>query len=111
MNKYAIKQLSIFVENRAGELTDITTQISQNNISLKSINLVDANETFVFNGIDSDICSKEVGLEVRDVPAGVYTLEVPLSTIGFPCTISIRLWSGWLWETVTTSGLMLFGRW
>lgn len=44
MNKYAIKQLSIFVENRAGELTDITTLISDNDISFKSINLVDANE-------------------------------------------------------------------
>ena len=35
MDKYAIKQLSIFVENKMGELPDITTLISNNNISFK----------------------------------------------------------------------------
>ena len=54
MNKYAIKQLSIFVENKAGELTDITTLISQNNISFKSINLVDANEFGILRVIVDD---------------------------------------------------------
>ncbi|PLY06668.1 MAG: amino acid-binding protein [Arcobacter sp.] len=42
--KYAIKQLSIFIENRKGELTDITMILSTNKISLKAINLVDTTE-------------------------------------------------------------------
>ncbi len=42
--KYAIKQLSIFIENRKGELTDITKILSTNKISLKAINLVDTTE-------------------------------------------------------------------
>ena len=39
-----IEQLSIFVEDKMGELTDITTLLSKNNISLKSINLVDSSD-------------------------------------------------------------------
>ncbi len=60
MKKYAIKQLSIFVENKAGELTDITTLISKNNISFKSINLVDANDFGILRVIvdDSDKTKK-----------------------------------------------------
>lgn len=42
--KYAIKQLSVFIENKKGELTDITNILSTNKISLKAINLVDTTE-------------------------------------------------------------------
>lgn len=42
--KHAIKQLSIFIENKKGELTDITNILSNNKISLKAINLVDTTE-------------------------------------------------------------------
>ena len=42
--KNEIKQLSIFVEDKMGELTDITTLLANNNISIKSINLVDASD-------------------------------------------------------------------
>jgi hypothetical protein len=44
MSKYSIKQLSVFIENKEGELTDITSLLSKNKISLKSINLVDTKE-------------------------------------------------------------------
>lgn len=43
MNNH-IKQLSVFVEDKMGELTDITTILSDNGISLKSINLVDSSD-------------------------------------------------------------------
>ena len=39
-----IKQISVFVEDKMGELTDITTILSENGISLKSINLVDSSD-------------------------------------------------------------------
>ncbi len=42
--KYTIKQLSVFIENKKGELTDITNILSENKISLKAINLVDTTE-------------------------------------------------------------------
>ncbi len=41
---YETKQLSIFVEDKMGELTDITTLLANNNISIKSINLVDSSD-------------------------------------------------------------------
>ncbi len=39
-----IKQLSIFVENKKGEITDVTTLLSSNGLSIKSINLVDSSD-------------------------------------------------------------------
>lgn len=44
MQRYMIKQLSIFVENRRGELNDTIALLSEHNISIKSINLVDSIE-------------------------------------------------------------------
>lgn len=41
---YRIKQLSIFVENKKGELTAVTKLLSLNNISIESINLVDSSD-------------------------------------------------------------------
>ena len=51
---YRIKQLSIFVENKTGELTDITTLLSKNNISILSINLVDSGDFGLFRIIVQD---------------------------------------------------------
>lgn len=39
-----IKQVSIFIENKLGQITDVTTLLSQNNLSIKSINLADSSE-------------------------------------------------------------------
>ncbi len=40
----SIKQITIFIEDKMGELTDITSILSKNNISIKSINLTDASD-------------------------------------------------------------------
>lgn len=42
--KYSIKQLSIFIENKKGELTQVTEILSKNKISIKAINLVDGSD-------------------------------------------------------------------
>lgn len=61
MHNYGIKQLSVFVENKKGELTDITTLLSQNEISLKSINLVDSSDFGILRVIVDDTAkAKEV---------------------------------------------------
>ncbi len=39
-----IEQLSVFVEDKMGELTKTTTLLSKNNISIKSINLIDSSD-------------------------------------------------------------------
>ena len=41
---YKIKQLSIFVENKTGQITDVTTLLSEKGLSIKSINLVDSSD-------------------------------------------------------------------
>lgn len=55
MTRYTIKQLSIFIENKKGELRDITTLLSQNKISLKSINLVDTKEFGILRLLVDDV--------------------------------------------------------
>ncbi len=42
MEKCAIKQLSVFVENKKGELTDTTSILFEENISIKSLLLVES---------------------------------------------------------------------
>lgn len=49
-----IKQLSIFVENKMGQLTDVTTLLASNNLSIKSINLVDSTEFGILRLIVDD---------------------------------------------------------
>ncbi|PLY13201.1 ACT domain-containing protein [Sulfurimonas sp. CVO] len=69
-----IKQLSIFVENKKGELTDVTTLLSKNNISIKSINLVDSEDFGILKLIvDDEKKAKEIldeagfSLKITDV--------------------------------------------
>ncbi|MCK9491719.1 MAG: ACT domain-containing protein [Sulfurimonas sp.] len=56
-----IKQLSIFVENKMGELSDITTLLASQNISIESINLSDASDFGILRLIvDDSIRAKEI---------------------------------------------------
>lgn len=69
-----IKQLSIFVENKTGQITDVTTLLSENGLSIKSINLVDSSDFGLLRIIvDDDEKAKEVldangiSLKITDV--------------------------------------------
>ena len=69
-----IKQLSVFVENKTGELTDVTTLLSDNKISIKSINLSESSDFGLLRIIvDDDKKAKKVlddagfSLKVTDV--------------------------------------------
>ncbi len=42
--KYKIQQLSVFLENRTGELADFTKVLSENGVSIKSIILADSSD-------------------------------------------------------------------
>ncbi|XOB60615.1 amino acid-binding protein [Campylobacterota bacterium DY0563] len=53
--KNAIKQLSIFLENKRGELTDITNILSTNKISIKALNLVDGSEFGILRLLVDDL--------------------------------------------------------
>ena len=73
---YRIKQLSVFIENKKGELTAVTTLFSKNNISIKSINLSESSDFGLLRMIvDDEVKAKEVideagfSLRVTDVIA------------------------------------------
>jgi hypothetical protein len=42
--KYKIQQLSVFLENKEGELADLTEALSKNRVSIKSILLADSSD-------------------------------------------------------------------
>lgn len=67
---YAIKQLTVFLENKAGELSDFTHVLSQNEISIKSILLADSTDfglvrTIVDNPIKAKTILEDEGFSVR----------------------------------------------
>ncbi|QIR77105.1 ACT domain-containing protein [Sulfurospirillum diekertiae] len=67
---YTIKQLSIFLENKAGELSEFTGVLSKNNISIKSILLADSTDfglirTIVDNPEKAKTVLEDEGFSVR----------------------------------------------
>lgn len=67
---YTIKQLSVFIENRTGELSDFTRVLSDNNISIKSILLADSTDfglvrTIVDNPDKAKAILEDNGFSVR----------------------------------------------
>ena len=67
---YAIKQLSVFIENKTGELNDFTKVLSKNEISIKSILLADSTDfglvrTIVDNPEKAKAILEENGFSVR----------------------------------------------
>lgn len=44
MDKYSINQLSVFIENKKGELSQVTSILSDESISIKNILLVDSTD-------------------------------------------------------------------
>ncbi len=68
--KCAIKQLSVFLENKAGELSEFTGILSKNNISIKSILLADSTDfglirTIVDNPEKAKTVLEDEGFSVR----------------------------------------------
>lgn len=56
-----IQQLSIFLENKPGQLTDVTQLLAKNELSIHSINLVDSKEFGILRVIvDNPQKAKEV---------------------------------------------------
>lgn len=67
---HTIKQLSVFIENKAGELSDFTKILSKNDISIKSILLADSTDfglvrTIVDNPEKAKAILDDAGFSVR----------------------------------------------
>ncbi len=68
--KYKIQQLSVFLENRTGELADFTKILSQNGVSIKSIILADSSDfglvrSIVDNPQKAKVVLEDAGFSVR----------------------------------------------
>ncbi len=67
---HTIKQLSVFIENKTGELSDFTNILSKNSISIKSILLADSTDfglirTIVDNPEKAKAILEDAGFSVR----------------------------------------------
>jgi hypothetical protein len=74
-----IQQLSIFVENRQGELSDITTLLAKNSISISSINLSDASDFGILRLIVDDKQKAKAVLDEAGFSSrftGVFAVEI-----------------------------------
>jgi len=65
-----IKQLSVFVENRRGKVTEITEALASKGIDLRAVSLIDANEfgmlrLIVSNPDEAFALLREAGMMVR----------------------------------------------
>ena len=74
-----IQQLSIFVENKQGGLSDITTLLAKNNVSISSINLADASDFGILRLLVDDnekakSILNEAGFSCRFT--GVFAVEI-----------------------------------
>lgn len=54
MDKYTIKQLSVFLENKQGELIEVTSVLADEQISIKSLLLVDTTDFGILRMIVQD---------------------------------------------------------
>ncbi len=92
-----VEQISVFLENRAGRLSDVTKTLSQAGINIRALSLADTSDFGILRLIVSDNekakkTLKEQGftvgrttvvpVEVKDSPGGLDTILDILSTNG-----------------------------
>ena len=70
----AIKQLSIFVENREGTLVNVTDAIAKANVDIRAMSVADTNDFGIFRLIVTDIAKAKQALD--DANAFVSITEV-----------------------------------
>ncbi|GAB6035683.1 ACT domain-containing protein [Fundidesulfovibrio butyratiphilus] len=84
-----VEQISIFLENRAGRLEEVTRVLAENDISIRALSLADTSDFGILRLIVSDHekakkALKDIGftvgrtsvvaVEVADKPGGLYTI-------------------------------------
>ena len=51
----SIKQISIFVENRTGHLSEVTSLLSENNVNLRALSIADTSDFGILRIIVEDV--------------------------------------------------------
>ncbi len=106
-----VNQISVFLQNKAGELSGITKALSANEINIRAINIAESTEYGVIRLIVSDYqkalnvlvdsgyvvsVTKVAAVQVPDVPGG---LNLVLSTIS-----SMNIDIEYMYSTLGTAG-------
>ena len=93
----AIKQLSIFVENKAGKIVEVTELLAKNSIDLRALSIADTQDYGIMRTIVDDIdkakavleengsiykVTNVIGVEIPDVPGGMSKVLSILSENG-----------------------------
>ncbi|MBQ7580347.1 MAG: ACT domain-containing protein [Clostridia bacterium] len=93
----AIKQLSIFVENKAGKIVEVTELLAKNNIDLRALSIADTQDYGILRTIVDDTekaksvleengsvykVTEVIGVEIPDVPGGMSKVMRILSDNG-----------------------------
>lgn len=93
----AIKQLSIFVENKAGKIVEVTELLAKNSIDLRALSIADTQDYGIVRAIVDDIekaktileengniykITEVIGVEIPDVPGGMSKVLSVLSDNG-----------------------------
>ena len=76
----SITQISIFLENRAGQLSEITKILSENSIDLKALNIADTADYGILRIISDD--SDKAAKLLRD--NGFIVTETPVAAAAVP---------------------------
>lgn len=93
----SIKQLSVFVENKAGKLKEITDIIAQSGVDIRAMSIADTKEFGILRLIVNDIDTAKkaldddglvlsvtdvLGISLEDRPGGLAAIMGTLSEIG-----------------------------
>ncbi|MBQ7653923.1 MAG: ACT domain-containing protein [Clostridia bacterium] len=93
----AIKQLSIFVENKAGKIVEVTELLAKNSIDLRALSIADTQDYGIMRTIVDDMdkakkileengsvykVTEVIGVEIPDVPGGMSKVLSILSENG-----------------------------
>ena len=92
-----VKQISIFLENRAGRLAEVTRLLGQAKVNIRALSLADTSDFGILRLIVNDVdkalqalretghtvsLTDVVAVEVPDVPGGLSSILDPLSAAG-----------------------------
>lgn len=92
-----LKQISIFLENRAGRLADVTTLLGNNGVNIRALALADTSDFGILRLLvdkpdraykmlqDNGFAATEtevIAVEIPDKPGGLASILAPLQEVG-----------------------------